>query len=219
MHILKKQQKEYNDLEVIEGLQAKNPKVESWFYDKAKKHFELHFTEDFFDPDHRQEIFQESFLILWSEITNKKISIDNGAIARIQANKSYKPMTCNLYTFLMAIAKNEYREMVRDHRETCYAEFFDNAENADTDLLDKTSGGTIEEQKIRIVDECIKNINPHCREILTMFYYEGKSLEEILASRNDKNQSKGGLKTAKYKCMNTLRENIKQQFIKYGIRL
>ena len=50
-----------------------------------------------------------------------------------------------------------------------------------------------------------------------MFYYEGKSLDEILMLRSDRSSSKNGLKTAKNKCMNTLRSMATEEFRKCNI--
>ena len=74
-----------------------------------------------------------------------------------------------------------------------------------------------EETRNRIVDDCIQRISPRCAEILTMFYYEEKTLDEILAARHETNSSKNGLKTAKNKCMNTLRSLCNEEFRKYNI--
>ena len=76
----------------------------------------------------------------------------------------------------------------------------------------------VEELKNRIVDQCIQQVSPNCIEILTMFYYKDMSLDEILEQRKDKNSSKNGLKTAKNKCMNTLRGLITTEFKKYNFK-
>ena len=74
-----------------------------------------------------------------------------------------------------------------------------------------------EEQKNRIVDECISELSPRCAEILTLFYYKGMSLDQIMEQRAEKNTSKNGLKTAKNKCMNTLRDRITVQFKMFNL--
>ena len=60
---------------------------------------------------------------------------------------------------------------------------------------------------------------PRCLEILTLFYVKGKSLDEILEIRKDKNTSKVGLKSAKYKCMNALRERVTKMFDQLNIKI
>ena len=59
---------------------------------------------------------------------------------------------------------------------------------------------------------------PRCKEILTMFYYDNMSLDEIIEARGEKNISKNGLKVGKYKCMEALKDKIKEAYIKLGLK-
>ena len=97
----------------------------------------------------------------------------------------------------------------------CYAEIYDTPEQAEVQQMYGDEND--EETRNRIVDDCIQRISPRCAEILTMFYYEEKTLDEILAARHETNSSKNGLKTAKNKCMNTLRSLCNEEFRKYNI--
>ena len=56
------------------------------------------------------------------------------------------------------------------------------------------------------------------KEILTLFYFKKKSLDEILAIRQE-NSTKDGLKTAKSKCMRQLEGRIIETFKEYNISL
>ena len=203
--------KEYTDMEVVNGLQQRERKVEEWFYRAAKRYFDAHFNEVFFDWDQKQEIFQTVFLKLWTEIQNGKIAIIDDVICRQQRNGAYQPMSCKLTTFLMTFAKNEYRELVRSTHLVSVEEVFDTQEYGDgmAVLVDEED---IDAQKNRIVDECLQTMSPRCLELLTLFYYENKTLDEILELRKEKNSSKDGLKTAKNKCMNTLRNKVTMEY-------
>ena len=206
----------YDDAEVVRGLRLHSGRMEEWFYRKARTYFNQHFREVFFDQDRKQEIFQSAFLKLWTEIDNGTITAeDDGTVERRQRNGEVLPMSCSLTTFLMAFAKNEYREMVRSNKLDCYAEIYDTPEQAEVQQMYGDESG--EEIRNRIVDDCIQRISPRCAEILTMFYYEEKTLDEILAARHETNSSKNGLKTAKNKCMNTLRSLCNEEFRKYNI--
>lgn len=68
-----------------------------------------------------------------------------------------------------------------------------------------------EDDKIRIIDECILSMSPNCIEIITLFYYQKKSLDDIMMIRGEQNSSKDGLKTAKNKCMVTLRKRVDER--------
>ena len=214
----------WSDEQVVERLQQRDKKVEEWFYRAAKRYFDDHFGEMFFEPcacidihDRRQEIFQTAFLKLWTEISNRRICRREEGICRQQRNGEYTPMTCKLTTFLMAFARNEYRELVRNAKHEDYDQLLDDGKRADAEAVITIDGENTDELKNRIVDDCIGEMSPRCAEILTLFYYKGMSLDEIMEARCDKNQSKNGLKTAKNKCINTLRERVATEFKRYHL--
>lgn len=206
------------DVEVVKGLQSRDRKTEDWFYESARRYFDSSFDEVFFDKDSRQEIFQRAFIKLWTEITDGRIMAENDKLVRQQQNGQYVPMTCALNTFMMAFAKTEFRELTRSTKESYFDELFDDADEADVIETSFDKEEDIDTLKDRIVDECIQQMPPRCVEILTLFYYEGKSLDEILALRKE-NTSKDGLKTGKNKCMNTLRDKITVQFRKFNLKI
>lgn len=205
----------YSDVEVIAGLGRRNPQMEEWFYRTAKRYFDNHFNEVFFDKDRKQEIFQSAFLKLWMEVDNRRIRIVDGQVCRQQTDGNLRAMTCSLTTFLMAFARTEYRELVRSLKEDPYGELFEDNSHAATmvTVFDEDEN----EIKNRIVDECIQEMSPTCLEILTLFYYQGKSLDQIMEIRKEHSSSKNGLKTAKNKCMNTLRERATERLRKLNI--
>lgn len=212
-----KRQRAYTDAEVVEALQQRDRAMEEWFYHRAHRYFDDNFNAVFFDKDRKQEIFQTAFLKLWMEVDNRRIRVIESKVNRQQADGVYRPLTCALTTFLMAFARTEFRELLRSTKEDPYGELFDDAKHADVLVTTFDTAEDIDEQKDRIIDECIQRMSPTCVEILTLFYYQGKSLDEILEIRKDKNASKNGLKTAKNKCMNTLRERVTTQCKRWGI--
>lgn len=203
--------KTYSDIEVVNGLQGRDGRVEEWFYNAARRYFEACFNEVFFNEDYKHEIFQSAFIKLWTEIENRRIKVDGNALCRQQRSGKYVPMTCSLTTFLMAFAKNEYRELVRNIHEESFDEFYDSAQYESVFAFDADDGNA-DEMKSRIVDECIQLMSSSCIDIITQFYYQGKSLDEIMKTRDGRNSSKDGLKTAKNKCMNTLRERVLKEY-------
>ncbi len=205
-----KKKKAYSDTEVVNGLQKRDSIIEEWFYNAAKRYFGNCFNEVFFNRDCKDEIFQNAFIRLWTEIENGRIKTIGNGICRQQRTGEYVPMTCSLTTFLMAFAKTEYRELVRGNREESFEEFYDSAQHESAFAFDADENA--EEMKSRIVDECILQLPPACIEIITLYYFQGKSLDEIMEMRNEKNSSKNGLKTAKNKCMNTLRERVLKEY-------
>ena len=206
--------KQYSDCEIIVGLQSHNREIESYFYENLSSYFEQHFNETFFDQDSKNEVFQTALIKLWTEIENKRIRVIDGKICRKQVSGELKEMTASLTTFLMTFAKNEYREILRNVREDNLEEVIN---NPDLKVFPKEPGETEEELRMRLIDECIMSMSPRCIEIITLYYYKHKSLDDIMEIRSDKNTSKDGLKTAKSKCLVTLRAKIIEMFNKFNL--
>lgn len=199
--------RQISDTDIILGLQAHNSRVEKYFFESTKRYFEIHFNQLFFDKDSKEEIYQSAFIKLWTEIENKTIRIADGKICRKQKDGSLNEMTASLTTFLMAFAKNEFRELLRNHKDDDF-ESLANSSGECHNLIVETNE---EEKMYQLIDECILSMSPNCVEILTLFYYQKKSLDEIMIIRGEKNSSKDGLKTAKNKCMTTLKKRVDQQ--------
>lgn len=214
---MKQPSQRLTDKEVVMGLSKRERSVEEWFYRSARRYFNEHFNQIFFDADSKQEIFQQSFLKLWMEIDNGRIRLIDNTICRQQANGQYLAMTCSLTTFLISFARTEYREMVRNKKEDNWPELPDTINHQEPHALPMED--SVEEIKNRVVDSCIQQMPPRCLDILTMFYYKGMNLDQILEARQEHNSSKNGLKTAKNKCMNTLREKIAAEFEKLNLKI
>lgn len=209
----RKNKTEYDltDKEVIEGLQEKNPVVEKTFYLSCQRYFKdrragvFEFKGGAQDDD---DLFQDSFLKLWQEIQARRIYIRDNYAWRTDRTGNNRKMSASLKTYLMAIAKYKNYEFFREE-EIYGPELVNAAERVDEEPDENTSEW--------IVEQCVNGLPQRCKEILTLFYYEGKNLDEILAIRQE-NQSKDGLKTGKSKCMKTLKEKIVAKFKEYNLK-
>lgn len=205
MNLLRIKPTRVSDKDIIIGLQKHNPRIEKYFFDSTYQYFDIHFTQFFFDPDSKQEVFQAAIIKLWTEIENKTIKIIDNTICRRQKSGEYCEMTASINTFLMAFAKNEFRELLRNRNDDKFDDVV-NSPGRCIDIIDEFADE--DDDKIQIIDECILSMSPNCIEIITMFYYQKKSLDEIMLIRGAQNSSKDGLKTAKNKCMVTLRKRV-----------
>lgn len=206
------------DKAVIRELQMRNERITEIFYNDCKRYFMTSYKAVFSREDIKEDIFQQSFVKLWTEIETRRIFLDeNGNIQRRDRRGNIRNLTCNLKTFLIDIAKNDYRDWLRNDRLELEAEFesFAHMVEVRTAILPDESSEILQEQ---IVANCVFDLPPRCKEILTMFYYDNMSLDEIMQVRGEKNTSKNGLKTGKYKCMETLKGKVKEMYIKYNLR-
>ena len=210
--------KTWSDVEFVAEIQKRNDRVTETFYHECKKYFMSSYKAVFSREDMKEDIFQQSFVKLWTEIETRKIFLgeDNG-IYRYDRYGKIRILVCNLKTFLIDIAKNEYRDWLRNDRLTLQDDFESFAHMVEVQLAVRPneSSDLLKEQ---IVANCVSELPPRCKDVLTMFYYKEMTLDEIILARGEKNVSKNGLKTGKYKCMETLKTKVKDMYEKYNLR-
>lgn len=206
------------DMEYALKIQAKNKRMTERFYNDCRRYFMDNYKAVFTNMTIKEDIFQQSFVKLWTEIETKRIWVnDDGKLYRNGRDGMPRLMTCSLKTFLIDIAKNDYRDWLRKDRlilEDDFEGFAHLAEVSSQVRIDDDMEH-IDEQ---IVADCVFALPPRCKEILTMFYYQGMSLDEILIARGEKNVSKNGLKTSKHKCMDALKGRVKEAYNKYNFK-
>lgn len=126
-----------------------------------------------------QEIFNDS-LVLLIEKTNE---------ADFHLNSK-------LTTFLIGIALNKLRNIQRkENRSSQFIQF--SSDIPDTNLSFEFDDE--KEEKLTIIDSILDTIQDRCKQILRLFYYEKKSMQEISALMNF--SSMQSAKTQKYKCL------------------
>ena len=210
--------KSKTDAEYVRLIQDKHDKVTEEFYHLARRYFKNSYRSVFSRMDLMEDIFQQSFVKLWTEIETGKIFVsENEELFRYDRNGNIRKLTCSLNTFLIDIAKNDYRSWLRNDRLTLEDDFesFAHMKEVTSVAWGDESVETLREQ---IVNSCVLELPPRCKEILTMFYYQGMTLDEIIIARGEKNISKNGLKTSKYKCMESLKAKVRDTFSRYKLK-
>lgn len=206
-----KKQPELSDNEVIEGLQQNDISVERSFYLSCQRYFRDR-RSGVFDfkggAQDEEDLFQDSFLKLWQEIQTRQIYVRDNYAWRIDRNGNDRRMSASLKTYLLSIAKYKNYELIREE-EVYVPEQLNATDSEDEQAEEYTSEW--------IVEMCVNALPPRCKEILTLFYYENKSLDEILEIRHE-NQSKDGLKSGKSKCMKSLKDKISTEFKRRNLK-
>ena len=107
----------------------------------------------------------------------------------------------------MGIAKLKYKEWTRQHTFGPEAEEAEKRRKAmDAEIYREMLYDEGENAMLEIISDCIGHMTERCREILTLFYYHEKSLDDILMEVPTY-KSKNALKTEKYKCIKNLRKS------------
>lgn len=193
---------EVTDQDIILAICNRNESICKQFYLECRTYFFAKHKSVFIFNSRAYEIldlYQDSFSLLYSEIESKRIAVVNNKVVRKDTNGDYHEMTANLKTYLLSIAKIKNLSQFRKNNDLS----LDDA--IIPDLIDSEDNY---DEIYDIVNYCVNFMLPdRCKHILTLFYYENKSLDEILEIRKE-NTSKDGLKTSKSKCMAKLKSNI-----------
>ena len=204
--------KNYSDAAYVEGVFRRDPIMERALNYHCKQYFDENYKGVFFvGNEHKDEIFQEAFITLWEKIMNKKIYVEDGELK----GKDGDAFSGKLTTFFMSIARLKYLEWVRknlhlytdEEEERCRRK--QEIELYKTLLYDRN-----DETMLEIIADCISKMSKQCDQIITMFYYEEKTLDDIMIELKTFD-SKDALKTRKYKCMEELRHSAKQIYHRY----
>lgn len=216
--------KKYTDLEYISGI-----KYESIQRDLANVCFNYYlscYKKVVHTDSWKMDIFQDSFSELWLELTEGDLYISNSneIYHKIWKTGESRKLECSLLTYFMSIAKNIYLAKFITKREismTDWQSMRDNSvENQNEDLYSlKIAKDTVPANNLKdvIVGNSIDSMSNRCRQILTLFYWEALSLDEILA-RIDDISTKDALKTKKSKCMATLEERVNKGLTQIGLK-
>lgn len=207
--------KSYTDIQVVEAYQTSENKIQQFWYDKCRSQFGKGTSNygGLSDYD-RDDLFQNAFIILWEKIVSRQIYTQAGLVRVISRNGDN--VLPDLMGYFMRIVKNKYLEMFHSGKyEIPVNEAVISSGDNFFDTLYWDEDPEVE--KDRIVSQCLLSLPKSCLEILTKFYYENKSLDDILAERSE-NTSYDGLKSRKSKCMTNLKKRISESFAKAGLR-
>lgn len=203
--------KSYTDIQIVEAYQTGDKKIQQFWYDKCRSQFGKGTSNygGLTDYD-RDDLFQDSFIILWEKLESNQIYVLDGVVHI--ASKKGDGEIPDMLGYFMRIVKNKYLEMLRSGK---YVPVPNDGVIPDPEWNDYPDDPEVE--KDRIVSQCLLSLPKSCIEILTMFYYEKKSLEQILEARPE-NSSYDGLKSRKSKCIANLKNRITESFAKAGLR-
>ena len=206
--------KSYTDIQIVEAYQSGDKKIQQFWYDKCRSQFGIGTSNygGLTDYD-RDDLFQDSFIIFWEKMESHQIYTNEGMVH--VTSKKGDSIIPDMLGYFMRIVKNKYLEMFHSGKYVIPINEVGTSSNDDFfEELYWDEDPDVE--KDRIVSQCLLSLPKSCLEILTMFYYEKKSLEQILEERPE-NNSYDGLKSRKSKCMTNLKKRITASFAKAGL--
>lgn len=175
--------KQASDKELIERLSKGDEDAFRQIYRSHKREANDWLIKHFGDGFSFEDVYQESVIILYEAALDGKLS----------------QLSCALKTYLFAICRNQLlnafklqkRQDSKVDEVTIYYREWINPDESDQD-------------KVELVKETIYGMEDPCKSILTLFYYQGKSIEEMAVELGyaDKNV----VKVQKSRCLKYLKE-------------
>ncbi len=169
-----------NDSNVLESLYTSN-------YYKIE-HFVL---KNNGTKEHAKDIYQEAFISVWHNVKDEKFTPQNETA---------------IQGYLYQIAKNKWMDVLRSKRfkKTTQASQLIQFEAVEPALRD-FDDDILKEHRLQSIMDVFKTMGSPCKEVLTTFYFEKKSLRDIADELQIEETT---ARNKKYRCMEKLRSMV-----------
>lgn len=134
-----------------------------------------------------EDILQESIIVLWQNAVSDKFEL---------ASK--------IGTYVMGIAKNKWRTELRKRKRLAGDEAMDSYAVDDNSAIEQV----LEKEKATIIQQALGAINPVCKKLLLLFYFEQRNLADIAKILNFANPNV--VKSKKYQCKKAFEQELKK---------
>ena len=172
-----------DDQEILQRLKKRDERALDFLY---KKHYKMMLNmvmKNSGSEDEAKDIFQDALIVFWEKVTGEVEFV----------------LSAKISTYLYSICQNLWRkELERKTRNS--GEMVELVEIIDHDR----------EERMNIIQQCISSLHESCRQILTLYYFDKKSMGEIAELMSLSNAD--AAKTKKYKCKQELDKTIKTHY-------
>tara|TARA_R110002167_G_scaffold23281_14_gene82755 strand:+ start:3043 stop:3624 length:582 start_codon:yes stop_codon:yes gene_type:complete len=138
------------------------------------------------------DVYQDAYIIFYDNVMNGKI----------------ESFTSSISTYLFSIGKYLIFDRMKKNKKTVSSNYDLSIVRDDAQLVDTieiSEPGLSTEQEL--LQKHFGTLGKQCRELLTLFYYRGFSIEEIM--QHEGYNSENVVKATKSRCMKTLKERIR----------
>ena len=170
------------DEKVLEQIRCGNEKALEFLYRKNYRMIVRLIMRNSGTEDEAKDVFQDSLIVFWEKVRSHKLVL-----------------TSRISTYLFSVAQNLWRkELDRKLRNS-----------------GEMKEGYIQpewerQEKIQVIQQCLKSLSETCRKILTLYYFDQLSMVDLAKEMGFANADTA--KTKKYKCKNELDRLVKMQY-------
>jgi RNA polymerase sigma factor (sigma-70 family) len=133
--------------------------------------------------DEAKDIFQEALIVFWQKVISGNLVLSS-----------------KISTYLYSVCQNLWRKELERKSKLTDEEHDDRVEESDED----------KKERVSIINECLDQLGDTCKKILTYYYFDNLSMNDIADIMNFANSDTA--KTKKYKCKKELDDLIKAKY-------
>lgn len=172
------------DQQILEQISRGDESALDYLYKKYYRMMTNLVIKNSGSEDEAKDIFQEALIVFWRKATSGNLVL-----------------TSKISTFIYSICLNLWRkELERKSRHV-------NEEKDGIEIINDE-----QEEKVKIIHQCISELGDTCKKILSYHYFDGLSMQDIAEKLGYANTDTA--KTKKYKCKQKLFELVKTKYSK-----
>jgi len=170
------------DSEILKRIVRRDEKVLDHLYKKYYRMMTNIVLSNNGTEQDAKDVYQEALIVFWQKAMKKDFVL-----------------TSKISTFLYSICLNQWRKEL------------DRKSKLDNEVKDGEEFQTFEKEELRkVVKDCINELGDVCRDVLSYYYFDGLSMQDIAEKMNFANTDTA--KTKKYKCKKKLDSLIKSRY-------
>jgi RNA polymerase sigma-70 factor (ECF subfamily) len=174
----------------LEGLKQGKENVFKTVYESNRNKFLNYARKYHLSEDENIDIYQDAYVIFYDNIMNGKI----------------KSFTSSISTYLFSIGKYLILNKIKKNKKKVDIDLsIVRDDEAVFESLDIENENISKRQALLL--KYFETIGKQCQKLLTLFYYRGYTIKEIVEEGNYNNENV--VKSQKSRCMKTLKERIK----------
>jgi RNA polymerase sigma factor (sigma-70 family) len=176
-----------NDEQIIKSIRQGDDSVLSYLYEKNVRMIMKYIIQNNGNEADARVILQDALVIFWEK-----------------SRKEDFVLKSKISTYLYAVAKKKWlQELTYRKKHTTLEQISNNPSNS------TQADDALEEDELSgIVKKCMKQLSALCQQILTAFYYDENSMQEISKSLGLANEDVA--KSKKYQCKKELERLVKK---------
>ncbi len=176
--------------DVLEKLRKGGENAFKEVYDVNREKFLLFARKFGLDDDEQLDVYQDTYIAFYQNVITGKL----------------KNLTSTLSTYLFGIGKNFIMKTLKKNQRTVRSEYMLHIIKDGDIALENTDWDESLSHEQQLLKKYFGTLGEQCQKLLTMFYYRGLSVKDIIAEGGY--HSANVVKSQKSRCLKTLRERI-----------